>query len=117
DVESQVDDVVVVEGRRLDVRLRLVLDLAAQEALRERRPVVGRAVVGGEDRDEVLPARLPVLHRKARRGEAPSDDDDLSGHPWLLPSPGVLVPGLPASGDNEPPPWFRPAWRLPPEPV
>ena len=76
DLEPQLDHVVVVPLPRLDVDLLLVLDVAAQEALGERWPVVRRAIIRGEDRDELVAPLLAIGGRQARCRKPSADDDD-----------------------------------------
>ena len=74
-VEAQLDDeVVVLLGLVHERAVRL--HLAAQHALRERRPVVGRRVVGREDRDQRLAAGLTVGVDEAGSRTAAADDQD-----------------------------------------
>ena len=125
DAEPEVDHVVVVELEWLDERLPLVLYLATQEPFRERRPVVRRAIVGGEDRDELVAALLAIRHGEARCREAPSDDDDAVLHSTLLPRGRTR--GVPLNRSTKPSvasvrglPWTAHAVRLGsalPEPV
>ena len=76
-LEAQLDDGFLPVLQRLHERA-LALELAAQVALRQRRPVVRRVRLGADDGDVLLPARAAVLGGEAGGGEAASDDDDLS---------------------------------------
>ena len=74
-VEAQLDDeVVVLLGLVHECGVRL--HLPAQHALRERRPVVRRRLVGGEDRDQRLAACLTVGVDEAGGRAAAADDQD-----------------------------------------
>ena len=73
--EPQLDDEVLVLLGVVDERV-VRLHLAAQDDLRERRPVVRRVRLGGEDRDQRLAACLAVGVDEARGGAAAADDDD-----------------------------------------
>src|SRR5207302_5293698 len=57
----------------------LDLSLAAQEALRERRPVVGREAVGRDERDVILAPAFAIHGDEPRGGETPADDEELLG--------------------------------------
>ncbi len=74
-LEPELDDLILVLLGRVDERLGR-LHLAAQDPLREWRPVVGRVLVRREDRDRRLPARLAVGVDDARGRAAASDDHD-----------------------------------------
>ena len=74
-VEAKLDDEVVVLLGLVDERA-VRLHLPAQDALRERRPVVGRRLVGGDDRDQRIAAGLTVGVDEAGGRAAAADDHD-----------------------------------------
>ncbi len=74
-LEAQLDDLVLVLLGGAHVRPR-ALDLAAEEALRQRRPVVWGVLFVREDRDRGLAPGRAVLGRDARGREAAAHDDD-----------------------------------------
>ena len=82
--EAELDHRLLVRLFRFDER-RLTLELAAQEPLRQRRAIVRRLGIGGDDRDVRLALRLAVLEREPRRGKPTSDDDDVLGHGESVP--------------------------------
>ena len=71
--EAHVDAVVLVPGLVLDRQLAVV-ELAAQELLRQRRALVGDGQLGREDRHVAVPARLPVAAGGGERGGTAADD-------------------------------------------
>ena len=79
---AQVDVVVVVPVLLHDVR-RLRRRVAEQDALGERRPLVGQVPLGGEHHDPALVAVLAELAGGVRGGDAPADDDDVHECPWV----------------------------------
>ena len=89
--EPEVDLELGVGLRGLDED-RILVQLAAQEALRERRPVVRRVRVGRQDRDGSLTAGVPECPGDAGGGQAAADDHDaiLSSHVRSLPDAGAF---------------------------
>ena len=74
-LETKLDHVVLVLVRRPD-EWPVAVHLPAQEPLRERRAVVRRVGLGGEDRHRCLASRRAVLGREPRGREASTDDHD-----------------------------------------
>jgi hypothetical protein len=73
--EPEVDVVLVVPLRRPDVR-RLAILLALEEALRQRRPLVGNLGLLGEQHDVVVVPALAKLHDGPSGCQAATHDDD-----------------------------------------
>jgi hypothetical protein len=80
DSEQELDAVVVVELLRLDECV-VPLGLAAQEALRQRRAVVGQRLLLRQQGDPAFASCGPVFADRPGRREAAADDHELeSGH-------------------------------------
>ena len=79
-----------VGSLRLDEHV-VGLDLAAQEALRERRAVVRGIGVGREDRHRARASGLAEGRGDARRGQTSAHDHDAVRHLALPSEIGVLI--------------------------
>ena len=87
--EAQFDDERVVLLGRVHERT-VSLHLASEDALGQRRPVVRRLIVGGEEDDQRVALVLPIGVDQAGRGTAtPDDHDRILRHPSTLPAAGA----------------------------
>ena len=101
--EPQLDHLVLVFLGRPDVGL-LPFDLPAEKALGQRRPMVRRVGLGGDDRHGRLASGRAVLGDEPARGEPATDDDDGVGfgcHERTSTRSGrFLTPAGPARGSG-----------------
>jgi hypothetical protein len=108
--EAHFHALALVPVRGLDRQLG-VLELPAQEVLRERWALVGEGQLRRDELDGTRPARLPVSARRGERGGAATDDHDSFAH-------GSQVPRRAGSGAPIPPraaPAYYPDRRTSPE--
>ena len=83
-LEQELDDGLLVVLQLLYER-RVALEVAAQESLRQRWPMVRRIGLGRDDGDVLLTAGRAVLRCEPGAGEPSSDDDDVLCHGGVVP--------------------------------